>query len=138
MLNCRRHAFRLEVELNGQSTAPSFDLCRLSDRFRDLIEVTISQVFLIDVEAMRDSSRGRARVALARQMAMYLAHVAGRVSQNEVARAFCRDRATVRHACAVIEDRRDDPRFDRLVGLLEEIVKRMADVTCAGSAVEDR
>nr|MCU0605821.1 hypothetical protein [Desulfobacterales bacterium] len=71
-------------------------------------------------------TRGRARVALARQIAMYLSHVAFRVSLTDVGRIFGRDRTTVSHACAVVEDLRDDPRFDRILDLLEQIVRFQA------------
>ncbi len=90
------------------------------------IEQTIASVFAIDVTTIRGSSRGRAKVALARQVSMYLAHVACCLPLTEVGRLFDRDRTTVRHACAVIEDRRDEPDFDRLLALLEQIAKRQA------------
>jgi hypothetical protein len=50
---------------------------------------------------------------------MYLAHVAGGLPLAEVGRLFKRDRTTVAHACAVVEDRRDDPAFDRALAILE-------------------
>jgi hypothetical protein len=58
--------------------------------------------------------------ALARQIAMYLAHVGFGLSMAEVGRAFGRDRTTVVHACHRIEDRRDETRFDQLLDLLEQ------------------
>ena len=58
-------------------------------------------------------------MALARQVAMYLAHVGCGLSLTETGRLFERDRTTVAHACGVIEDRRDDPIFDRALDLLE-------------------
>ena len=56
---------------------------------------------------------------MARKVAMYLAHVACRLSLTDTGKLFNRDRTTVAHACAVIEDRRDDPLFDRALDLLE-------------------
>lgn len=50
---------------------------------------------------------------------MYLAHVACGLPLAEVGRLFSRDRTTVAHACALIEDRRDDPTFDRALAVLE-------------------
>lgn len=50
---------------------------------------------------------------------MYLAHVAGGLPMAEVGRLFARDRTTVAHACALVEDRRDDPAFDRTLAILE-------------------
>ncbi len=68
---------------------------------------------------MLSASRGEADVALARQLAMYLMHVVlGRI-YHDVGRFFGRDRTTVSHACAVIEDLRDDPEFDAEVSRLE-------------------
>lgn len=73
-----------------------------------------------DVEAR---TRGSAEAAAARQLAMYLAHVAMKMSLARVAIAFERDRSTVGHACRVIEDRRDDPAFDAHVALLEDLLR---------------
>jgi hypothetical protein len=50
---------------------------------------------------------------------MYLAHVAFGLSYSEVGRAFGRDRTTAAHACRLIEDRRDEPPVDALLGALE-------------------
>ncbi|MEZ5853455.1 MAG: helix-turn-helix domain-containing protein [Hyphomicrobiaceae bacterium] len=93
---------------------------------RHNIDTTIATIFAIDVKTIREPSRGRAKVALARQVSMYLAHVGCRLPLTEVGRIFDRDRTTVRHACAVIEDRRDEPDFDRLLYLLEQIVTRQS------------
>ena len=69
--------------------------------------------------ALRASRRGPAPAALARQTAMYLAHVAFGLTFTRVGICFGRDRTTVRHACAVIEDRRDDPRQEFALSALE-------------------
>jgi hypothetical protein len=44
------------------------------------------------------------------------------LSLTDVGQIFARDRTTVAHACAVIEDRRDDPVFDRALELMEWII----------------
>jgi chromosomal replication initiation ATPase DnaA len=63
---------------------------------------------------------GRAmKVVLARQVAMYIAAVGFGMSYGRVAAALGRDRSTVQHACRVVEDRRDDPAFDRWIEALE-------------------
>jgi hypothetical protein len=64
-------------------------------------------------------SRCDAPVAEARQLAMYLMHVILARSYPEIGSYFRRDRTTVAHACALIEDRRDDPGFDAEVCGLE-------------------
>lgn len=91
-------------------------------RFTQPIGVAVAQVFGVDAAAIDAETRGRADVALARQVAMYLAHVACGMSLTDVGRMFSRDRTTVAHACAVIEDRRDDKVFDRAIELLEMVV----------------
>lgn len=87
------------------------------------IELSVSRVFAVPVPALRSPTRGRAHVALARQTAMYLAHVVCGLSLTEVGRIFERDRTTVSHACALIEDRRDDLLFDQLLELLERVAR---------------
>lgn len=68
-------------------------------------------------------TRRGADAALARQVAMYLSHVACRMSLSDVGRAFARDRTTACHACHVVEDRRDDPDFDALLAGLETVMR---------------
>lgn len=67
--------------------------------------------------------RGPAQVAFARQVAMYLCHVALGMSLARTAEAFSRDRSTVAHACHVLEDRREDEAFDSWLGALEETLR---------------
>lgn len=86
---------------------------------RVVIEQSVAQVFGVAGGDLRQATRGRAKVARARQVAMYLAHVGCGLSLTDVGRLFCRDRTTVSHACSVIEDGRDDATFDRVMELLE-------------------
>jgi chromosomal replication initiation ATPase DnaA len=65
------------------------------------------------------ASRGAPEAALARQAAMYLAHVAFAMSLSRVAQAFGRDRSTVSHACHIIEERREDAQVDEWLEALE-------------------
>jgi hypothetical protein len=88
-------------------------------RLRAAIEAAVAQVFGVGNAELFRATRGKAPVALARQVAMYLAHVACGLSFTEVGLVFGRDRTTVAHACRVVEDRRDDPVFDRVLELLE-------------------
>ncbi len=50
---------------------------------------------------------------------MYLAHIVFGLSYTRVGICFGRDRTTVRHACALVEDRRDDPARDMALSALE-------------------
>lgn len=116
------------ADISPQPEATSY----YRDTVRRVVEASAAVVFEIDVVALSRPSRGQARVALARQVAWYPAHVSFRLSHVEVGHMFERDRTTVRHACAVVEDRRDDPAFDRTITNLEEIVRRVAFVSGAG------
>ena len=93
---------------------------------REAIEQAVIQVFGVGPADLHHTTRGRAKVAQARQVAMYLAHVACGLSLTETGRLFGRDRTTVAHACSVVEDRRDDPLFDRALDLLEWAVSALA------------
>jgi chromosomal replication initiation ATPase DnaA len=90
-----------------------------------LTQETIAGAFKISVIEMRARTRRTARVALARQIAMYLMHVAFGLSLSAVGHYFGRDRTTAAHACRQIEDRRDDPDFDCLIDRLEFAVRSM-------------
>jgi chromosomal replication initiation ATPase DnaA len=72
----------------------------------------------VPVSSILDADRSSDAV-LARGLAMYLAHVGSGMSLGRVARIFGRDRSTVAYACRLIEDRRDNPRFDKWLEALE-------------------
>lgn len=90
---------------------------------RELIEITVADVFHVDVEELRGPTRGRARIALARQVAMYIAHTACGLSLTDVGRLFGRDRTTAAHACKLVEQQREDQEFDKAVDLLALVVR---------------
>ena len=90
---------------------------------RLIIEQTAAHAFDIEPELLSFPSRGRARTALARQAAMYIAHVGLSFSLTQVGQLFDRDRTTVAHACEVVEQRRDDVAFDRAITLLERVIR---------------
>lgn len=90
---------------------------------RALLEATVAGGFDIDEETLRQPTRGEARIALARQVAMYLAHVGCGLTKAEAGRLFDRDRTTVHHACIVVEERRDDDSFDLALEHLEQVVR---------------
>ena len=88
------------------------------------IETLVSTALQVSLADLRCKSRGRAPTAYARQTAMYLAHVHFGLSQSEVGRIFGRDRTTVSHACARVEDSRDNPRSERILCCLEAALER--------------
>lgn len=72
---------------------------------------------------LRHPARGGVEIAFARQLAMYLAHVACGMNFTEAGALYDRHAKTAAHGCRVVEDRRDDPAFDRIVALLERTVR---------------
>ncbi len=60
------------------------------------------------------------KAVFARQVAMYIATVGFGMSCARVAAAMGRDRSTVAYACRAVEERRDDPAFDRWIEALEQ------------------
>lgn len=95
---------------------------------RDLIWRTVAAAFEIEHELLRLPTRGSKRISLARQVAMYLAHVSCRLSYTDIGRVFGRDRSTVAHACTLVEQRRDDIEFDQAIELLESVVGLMSSM----------
>jgi chromosomal replication initiation ATPase DnaA len=69
--------------------------------------------------ALLGPDRGKANIAVARQLAMYLMHTHYCRIYSEVGRFFGRDRTTVSHACGLIEEMREDIAFDESVARLE-------------------
>jgi chromosomal replication initiation ATPase DnaA len=83
--------------------------------------------------AMLDRPR-KLRVARARQIAIYLAHVGFGLNYTHLGQAFGRDRTTIRHACFRIEDARDDFSLDRALSILEGALRLHAGCILPGDA----
>jgi chromosomal replication initiation ATPase DnaA len=88
---------------------------------------SVALVFEIDERQLAAATRGKAPIARARQVAMYIAHIAWRLTLTDVGRLFGRDRTTVAHACEAVEDLRDDPLFDRRLDLLERAIRALVE-----------
>ncbi|NRB30240.1 MAG: hypothetical protein HRU27_06565 [Rhizobiaceae bacterium] len=87
-----------------------------------LCEKVVALAFDMPFECFHQRSRSRADVTLARQIAMYLAHTTFSLLLTEIGLHFHRNRTTVSYACAMIEDRRDDPAFDLLLTQVESLL----------------
>ena len=106
-----------EVEKRVTQAPPSdASLCRLAEHL-------VAAAYETDVAAIRSMTRGPARAAYARQAAMYLLRVGLGLSHAEIGAYFRRDRTTVAHACARIEDSRDDNGLDRTLDCLEATLR---------------
>jgi Bacterial dnaA protein helix-turn-helix len=85
----------------------------------------------VSAAAIAAPQRRRAPVARARHLAVYLHHVALGASLSACGRLFGRDRATIRYACARVEDRRADKGFDCAAATLERAVAAQRDMALA-------
>ncbi len=92
---------------------------RAAQRLCDVVAMATAAAFAVPVGELIASSRRSPYVAFARQSAMYLTHVTFGLNYSEVARGFGRDRTTAAYACQLIEERRDDPAIDAVLGSLE-------------------
>jgi hypothetical protein len=92
---------------------------RATQRLCDLTAIATAAAFALPVGELIADTRRSHYVAFARQSAMYLAHITFGLNYAEVGRAFGRDRTTAAYACRLIEERRDDPAVDAVLGALE-------------------
>src|SRR3954447_12325114 len=79
----------------------------------------VARDFGVEFPDLFGPTRGAPRVAFARQVAMYLAHIGFELSLAAISRVFDRDRTTVSHACHIVEDSRDDIWLDCRLEALE-------------------
>jgi len=89
----------------------------------------------VQINEICRATRGPARAALARHLACYLAVTTLGWTATETARICERDRTSVRHALARIEDRRDCPAFDAMVTALEEATLGIASLAGVATRV---
>ena len=83
------------------------------------VDRAVAMAFRVRMASLRGPTRGAAQVALARQVAMYLAHVELGLSFGQVSQAYGRTRTTVARACRRVEDLRGEDGFDRTMVKLE-------------------
>ncbi|MEJ8473918.1 helix-turn-helix domain-containing protein [Roseibium algae] len=103
-----------------------------------LAEGYVARAYCIRPEDLYQKTRGRAHVAEARHLVMYLSHVEIGMRLIEVARRYNRDRSTVAYACRRIEDGRDDPSFDMMVCQIEQLISMRdeSSVPAIGGAIQ--
>ena len=94
------------------------------------VEAAVALTFAVPLDELRAASRSRADSAFARQVVMYIARIALGLPDGVASRVCRRDRRTVAHACAVVEQRREDPAFNHMLHLLEELCREIAAGRC--------
>ncbi len=97
--------------------------CREDGARARLTRSLVAYAFGVEEHELDASTRRGAKIAFARQVAMYLTHIAYELSLSRVAAAFGRDRTTVAHACHLIEDCRDERAFDERLDELEAVLR---------------
>jgi len=98
--------------------------CDLVANAGERISAAVAAVFMVPVGEIHAATRRTASVVLARQSAMYLAHVAFGLNFADAGRAFGRVRTTAARACRVIEDRRENLQLDTALADLEHALRR--------------
>jgi Bacterial dnaA protein helix-turn-helix len=93
----------------------------------EILVWAVAATFAVRIGEIKARTRRHARAAFARQAAMYLAHVGLGLTYSEVGRLFGRDRTTAAYACQRVEDRRDDPLTDAVLGSLEVACYRLCE-----------
>jgi hypothetical protein len=81
---------------------------------------------------LRHATRCTARIASARQAAIYFAHVVFAANLTRAGGIFGRDRTTARYACSKMEDWRDDGRIDRAFDALEPALRTWLEAFVTG------
>lgn len=104
-----------------------FDARRADKRGWRLAEI-VAERRGISMRKLFGRDRGEADAALARQVGMYLMHVCYGRHYAETGRFFGRDRTTVSHACALVEEMREDRAFDRELDEIEAMLLAEAGV----------
>lgn len=87
---------------------PSITARPFPERTCHWVAFCVARDFGLEVSDLFGPTRGAPRVAFARQVAMYLAHIGFELSYATISRVFDRDPTTVSHACHIIEEGRDD------------------------------
>ena|SRR5438105_2641177 len=81
-------------------------------------EVVICSAWAVSPGHLHAPSRGKSRIAVARQALAYIARVELGVPMADIGAYLARDGSTIAHACRVTEDRRDSRAFDRALAAL--------------------
>lgn len=118
-IESRNHPPRDARPLWGAGARPRRPGRKSAQRLCDVVALATAAAFAVPVGELVAATRRSHYAAFARQSAMYLAHVSFGLSYSEIGRAFGRDRTTAAHACQLIEERRDDPAVDAVLGSLE-------------------
>ncbi|VAW13614.1 hypothetical protein MNBD_ALPHA09-1770 [hydrothermal vent metagenome] len=124
---------KFSAQIPGRSPlsneAAEIAVCGRGDIDIGALVSVVASGFSINPHFIIAPARNKARIALTRQVSMYIAHVALGLSLTEVGRKFRRDRTTAAHACRLVEDLRDDDDFDFALEHLEWAALKLTALT---------
>lgn len=83
----------------------------------------VAAEFSVSRDDLLSQSRGTQEASRARGIIMYILHTVMEYSMTSAGCCVGRDRTTVRHQCALIEDLRSKPVWDAKVEAVEEALK---------------
>ena len=89
----------------------------------------VASAFEFTTQDLFRERRESAKLVRARQVTIYLLHTSLRRPFGELAEIFDKDRSTIGHACRVIEDLRDIPKFDDRIIELEQTIQTVLNLT---------
>ena len=102
-------------------------------RRRDLVLQITALAFGLSRRRLAGAGREAPRAVFARQVAMYLLHVVFSLPMQHVGELCRRDRSTVAHACRLVEERREDARFDAFLHDLERAARALDAAVMLGT-----
>jgi chromosomal replication initiation ATPase DnaA len=102
----------------------------LSSQRVGLAQAIAAQIYQVSAAELRSPTRGRPRVARARQIAIVLVRTVFDMSQKQLAVAFGRDRSTISHACNLIARlREEDGELDSALRWMETHLRLAAGLS---------
>ena len=128
---CRLTLFKQQIGRYPASIGGNCSIRRLppisldAQVLRQAAESVAAHALALEPDLFGLEFRGPAKLSVGRYMAMYLVHVVFGLTHAEVGRMFRRDRTTSARAAAEIEERREDPIFDRTLEQLERALVAM-------------
>ena len=87
------------------------------------VAAVVGSALRVPPNEVRECHRGKAAVAFARQVAIYVSHTRLGFDYTTAGCAFGRDRTTAAHAVRTVEGRREDPVIDAILDYLERAVE---------------
>ena len=97
-----------------------------ADRFR--VITLVASIYDVPPHEIVHETRGTARAASARAVAIYLAHTVLEMTFEDLGPAFGRHPTTASHAVRKVEAMRDDPKVDQTLSWLETVLRTAKEI----------